>query len=173
MCDPVTMTMAGIQAFGQYQHGQAAKGQADIEAAEMDRQAAYERAIAQGEAAQIRRAGGAARGETLAATVASGVKVGEGSALDAERQVMTDYAQDEAMALLNADLRAKALESSASNRRRAGRAARRAAVINVATSLLSSGAQGLQASGWRSRGPGFSGTQAPAPVVNRSVRGGP
>lgn len=162
------MTFAAVQAYGGIQQGRAARRQANAEADEMDRQAAYERAIAQGEAAQIRRAGDTARGATLGALAASGVVVGEGSALDAERQVMTDYAQDEAITLLTGEQRASSLRASADNRRRSGRDARRAANVGAVTSLLSAGVQSARAAGWRQYGPGFSGGQAPAPVEQRS-----
>jgi hypothetical protein len=159
MCDPVTMTFATIQAVGSMQQGKAAKAQAYGEAGQMDYQAAVERDNAAWEARSIRREGEGMRGDTLSSVAAAGIKIGEGSALDAERQVMQDYAEDEAMALLNGERRARALNESARQTRSAGRAAKRGSYFTAATSLLSAGAQGLRAQ------------QAPAPIVNRDIRG--
>lgn len=167
MCDAMTFGMAALQASGQYGQGRAANINAQTEGDQLDWQASNSEADGQMQARRIRRAGAAARGETLAAVAASGVKVGEGSALDAERQVMEDYATDEYMAILNGKLRGAGLRLSANNARRAGRDAARAGKINAFTSLMASGASGARASGWRSNGPGFSGTQRPAPVETR------
>lgn len=169
MCDPVTITLAGMQAVSSIQQGRSAQARANMEGDRLDFQGRMEQDEAQAQAARIRREGTQARGAVLGAVAASGVKVGEGSALDAERQVMQDYTQDEYMAILTGDRRALGLKLNADSTRRAGRDAKRAGYINAATSLLSSGAQGMKASGWRSNGPGFSGTQAPAPVVNRDI----
>lgn len=164
MCDPVTMAFAGMQAFGAVQQGRAANSAAKAQAEDLERQASAERFMAERDAAMVRREGAAARGRTLGALGASGVKVGEGSALDVERQVMEDYARDEYIQILNGEIRGRAMELEASNTRRAGRDARRAAFMQAGTSLLGSAAGGMRAGGWRSAGPGFSGTQAPAPV---------
>lgn len=162
MCDPVTMMVSamGVQAVGSIAGGRAAKSQAYGEARQMEYQAAVERDNAAAEAAVIRRMGERARGEALAGAVASGIKIGEGSALDAERQVMEDAAVDEYMALLTGERNARSLELSAKQRRAAGRAARNAGYLGGFTSLLSAGAKGFSA-----------GQQAPAPIVYRDTRG--
>lgn len=163
MCDPLTITMAaaGAQAVGSITQGRAAKSQAYAEAGQLDYQAAVERDNAAAEAAVIRRMGERQRGETLAGAVASGIKIGEGSALDAERQVMQDSAVDAQLAILTGDRNARSLQASASQRRAAGRAARDAGYLQGFTSLLSAGSRGY-----------FSGAQqAPAPIINRDFRG--
>ena len=157
MCDPVSITMAAVQTAGQIKQGRDAKKAADAQASLDEQQAAEARASAEGEARRIRRAGGAARGETLAAVAASGIKIGEGSALDAERQVMTDYETDAAMALLTGDRQSGSLMEQARQRRRAGRDARNASLINAGTSLMSSGSKWVGAK------------QAPAPVETRDI----
>ena len=172
MCDPVTMLAgvgAGLNVVGQVGQGRAADRQARGAAAESEYQAALALDDAQAEAANIRRAGARQRGETLAGIAASGVKIGEGSAGDAERQVMEQAARDEYMTILTGDRQASAYRRQAANQRAAGRDARRAANIGAFSSLLSAGGSFARASGWRSNGPGFSGTQAPAPVFDRSI----
>lgn len=165
MCNPMMFAM--MQVAGAVQQGQAANNAAQSDAMYAEASARESRQDAQGVAARVRREGATARGSTLAAVAASGVKVGEGSALEAERQVMEDYSRDEYMAILSGERRASGLQMEAGNRRRAGRDARRAGYINAGTSLMASGAQGLKDSGWRRYGPGFSGGQAPAPVETR------
>lgn len=173
MCDPVTalaVAGTGLQVVGQVKQGRAAQRQADQDAARMEYQAAIEQDNAIATSEQIRRQGVRDRGQTVAAIGASGVKIGDGSALDAEREVMTDAETDAYLAILNGDRAARGLRSDAAATRRAGREARRASQIGAFSSLLSAGSQGLRASGWRSAGPGFSGTQAPAPIEDRSWR---
>jgi len=168
------MMFAVMQAAGSVQQGRAARSAAETDAMWAEASARESRQDAQGVASRVRREGASARGSTLAAVAASGVKVGEGSALDAERQVMEDYSRDEYMAILSGERRATGMEAEARSRRRAGRDAQRAGYINAGTSLMASGAQGLKDSGWRRYGPGFSGGQAPAPVESRTpvrVRG--
>lgn len=153
MCDPVSMfaTATAVQVGGNILQGQAARRQANDAAAQSDYQAAVEADNAQLEARMIRRQGARQRGETLSSIAAAGVKIGEGSALDAERQVMEDAAHDEYMALLTGQRRATAFRQEASNQRRAGRDAWRAGLINAGSSLLSAGSNFNKA--WGSRGP--------------------
>jgi len=169
MCDPITMIAATASAVGSIQQGKAQQAQANAMAGESEYQAGVARSNAQAEAFNIRRAGARQRGDTLSSVVASGVKIGEGSALDAERQVMEDASRDEYMALLTGERQSSAYLREAENQRRAGRDARRAGNIGAFTSLLSAGGSYAKASGWRSNGPGFSGTQMPAPVESRKI----
>jgi len=162
--------MAGIQAVGQISQGKTANINAGAESDMLEFQGRQATDEAQGEASRIRRAGREARGSTVAALAASGVKVGEGFALEAERQVMTDYAQDEYLAILTGTRQKRAADMEAGNARRAGREAKRASQMQAATTLLGAGAQSARAGGWRSNGPGFSGTQIPAPVESRTIK---
>lgn len=155
MCDPVTITMAAVQTVGAVSAGNKAKKAADAQAAQDVYQAQVSRAEAEGQAKRIRREGAVARGQTLGALAASGVKIGEGSALEAERQVMTDYETDAAMAILSGERQSSALMEQANQRRRAGRDARTASYINAAGSLLSAGNTYLRQK------------QPPAPVETR------
>lgn len=162
MCDPVTMTLAAVSAGSQVGQARGAKSQAYAEAGQMDYQAALDRDNAALEAGMIRRAGERERGQTLAGIVASGVKIGEGSALDAEREVMENAAEDEYLTILQGERSARALELSARQRRAAGRAAKRAGYIGAATSLLSAGANGFGSfKGWDAGG--FNGTNDRGP----------
>jgi hypothetical protein len=172
MCDPITIGLATFQASSQVQAGKAASKEANAQAREAEYQGALAMDDARVQARMIRREGEIARGETLAGIAASGVKIGEGSALEAERQVMEDFAVDEEMMLLTGKRNQRQAQTTAANARRAGRNAQRTANIGAFTSLLSAGASGLKTAGWGSKGPGFSGQQAPAPIVDLSFRGG-
>lgn len=171
MCNPLMLVAgAGMQAFSQIEQGRSVRDAANMDADRLDWQAGQERLDAKADARLIRKQGERARGETVAAIAASGVKLGEGSALDAERTVVENAYTDEYMAILNGERRARGMEMEASSRRRAGRDARRAVNTQAFTTLLSAGAMGMNAAGWRSNGPGFAGTQAPAPVSNATIR---
>lgn len=143
MCNPLAFMAVGtgMAVAGQLGQGDAAAAAANAQADSLDYQAAVERDNAQVEASRIRRAGRRARGEVLAGVAASGIRVGEGSALDVEREVMTDYETDAAMAILNGERAARGLSIDATMTRRAGRNARRASQIGAFTSLLGAGAQ--------------------------------
>jgi len=173
MCDPVGIMMAagtGLQIGSQISAGRTAEANARLEAADMDYQAAMERDNAALMARTYRREGRAARGQVLAAVAASGVKIGEGSALDAEREVMTDSETDAELAILRGEQVGRNLNARAQITRIAGRQARRAANLQAFGTLLSAGVQGMRASGWRANGPGWSNQQAPAPVIDKSTR---
>lgn len=157
MCDPVSILASGVMsAVTQRGAGKVAQAEAYASAAE-------EESNARAEAAVLRRQGERQRGAALAAIAASGVKIGEGSTLDAERQVMEDAYRDEYMVMLTGDRRARAMRRQGDDARRAGR-------INAVNSLLQAGAGAARAGGWRAYGPGFSGGQRPAPIEDRSVR---
>lgn len=173
MCNPMALLIAGtgMQISSQISAGRTAEANARLEAADMDYQAAMERDNAALMARTYRREGRAVRGQVLAAVAASGVKIGEGSALDAERDVMTDSETDAELAILRGEQTGRGLNTRADLTLRAGRQARRAANLQAFNTLLSAGAQGMKASGWRANGPGYSGQQAPAPVIDKSWRG--
>ncbi len=165
MCDPTTMLVSSAISGGAKIYGGIAKKRAAYaNAAEYEYQAAVARDNAQAEAAQIRRAGERARGETLAGFAAAGVKIGEWSALEVEREVMIDAKRDEFMTILNGERMAGSLERKASATRRAGRDAALSGLLKGGGTLLKAG---MDYAGWRSAGPGFAGTQAPAPVETR------
>ncbi len=172
MCNPAALMIAGtgLQIGSQISAGRTAEANARLEAADMDYQAAMERDNAALMARTYRREGRAVRGQVLAAVAASGVKIGEGSALDAERDVMTDSETDAELAILRGEQTGRGLNTRATLTRMAGRQARRAANLQAFNTLLSAGAQGMKASGWRANGPGWSNQQAPAPVIDKSTR---
>lgn len=149
MCNPAAFLVASatMQAGSQIAGGITAKGNANLQAADLEHQAAVERDNALAQAEAIRRDGQRARGETVTAIAASGVQLGEGSAADAERQVMQDANTDERLALLRGEQTARQLTARAQITRRAGRDAMRAGWLGAGTSLMSSFSNYQKASG--------------------------
>lgn len=149
MCNPALFVMAGaaMQVGSSISQGITAKGNANLQAADMEYQAAIERDNAQQQAAAIRRQGQRDRGSLVASVATSGVKIGDGSAGDAELQVMQDANTDERLAILRGDQTSRQLNARAKITRRAGRDAQRAGYIGAATSLMSAAANYGQASG--------------------------
>lgn len=162
--------VAGFQAINQIQQGNAADKQFGLQAAMSEWQAeqAHDEGLKQ--AAIIRRAGARQVSESNAAYAGAGVTVGQGSALDLERQTLQDSEHDAFQAILQSDRQARGMQMEAVNLRAQGSMAKTAGRVNAASSLMSSAASGMKSSGWRSNGPGYSGTQSPAPVETRGGR---
>jgi len=102
MCDPVSLALAGSKAYGSVMEGQMAKGQAEMMAGQSEYQAKVEQQNALATAGIIRRAGRKQIGQATAGFAAAGVKVGEGSAGEVERQINQDVEHDAFQALLDA-----------------------------------------------------------------------
>lgn len=139
MCEPMTLLMAStaVAAGGQLM---AAHDQAQA----AEDQAAQVRAAGKFDAHRIRRQAQADRGAAVAAMAGSGVEIGQGSALETERQILTIGEEDAMMTLLGARQQGQALERQASQQRTAG-------WIN-ATSTVLGGASKMP--GWGGKTPG-------------------
>ncbi len=85
------VAMTGLNAFQQVQAGKYAKAQAGLAAAQADYQAQVEQDNALKTAEVIRRAGRKQVGQANAAFAGAGVKVGEGSAAEVERDITQGY----------------------------------------------------------------------------------
>lgn len=174
MCDPVTMSIVALSAGAVTAAGQmqSANAQADAQVAQgkaIAEQAGQQQDAANAQADRIRTAAKRQAAEAAAAFSASGVSVDAGTPLKVEQQIQQGGASDALMTILSAERsgatsmrESAALGASAKATRSAGR-------TQAFGTLMSSAASAASASGWRSNGPGFSGTQAPAPIVNRSV----
>ena len=145
MCDPATIAMmtvassvvsAGASIIGGMQQKEAADTQAQI----AENSAAYEADAAKAHAEKIRKAGLAQRGEAKAALAASGVKLGEGTALEVDKSIAKNAEQDALSAILSGDRALKSGEDQASMLRASGNAAQTAGFIGAAGSVLSAGA---------------------------------
>lgn len=168
----VRVAVTGMTAFNNVQQGRYAKAQAGLQAAMSDYQAQVEQDNALKTAEIIRRAGRKQVGQANAAFAGAGVKVGEGSAAEVERDITQGYEQDAFQAILEGNRRARGLQTDAAMERAQGRMAQAAGYVNAVGTVLGGAYQGMKSNGWRTGGPGFSGQQAPAPVVDKSIRVG-
>lgn len=166
----VTVAIAGSKVYSQLQAGSNAKGQAYLQASQADYQAKVEQENALKTAAVIRRAGRHQAGQATAAYAGAGVQVGAGSAGEAERQINLDVEHDAFQALLDGGRRSSAASTEAKLLRINGDLQQSAATASAVSSALGSMYSGMRSNGWRTQGPGFSGTQTPAPVEVRTPR---
>lgn len=166
----MSFVMGGVSVYTQLEQGQNAKSAANVNAGQADYQAQVEESNAYKTAQLIRKAGRRAVGQANAGYAASGVVVGEGSAGETEAAIIRGSESDAYQALLEGGSRARALRTDATLMRISGKQAESASYVNAITSALGAFGQYQKASGWRSQGPGYSGTQRAAPVVDRSIR---
>lgn len=129
-----------VTAYGAYSKSKADKKAASSDANDMRYEGELAADQGQAQANVIRRDGERNRSATVAAEAASGVKVGEGSALDAERQVTQDYEHDAAIAILTGERQKRVMDMRARSRKKSGNTAASASLINGAGSMLSQGA---------------------------------
>lgn len=160
----VTVAMTGMNAFNQIQQGRTAKAQAGNQAAMADYQAKVEQENALKTAEVIRRAGRRQVGQAVAAFAGAGVKVGEGSAGEVERDITQGYEDDAFQALLDGGRRASGLRLDGQLTRIDGSQKQAAAYVNAAGTVLQGVGQYARATGWTTKGPagwdagGFNGT---------------
>lgn len=166
----ISIGAAAVSAFGQYQSGQAAKAQGNLQAGQLNYQGSVEQQNAMQQAEMIRRQQRYAVGRSDVAAAGSGIVVGEGSAGEADRQIYQDSEHDAYQAILSGNRKARSLSLQASGARAAGDMAATNADEQAFGTVLGGAYQGLRGSGWRTGGmPGYSGTQSPAPVTDRSL----
>lgn len=166
----VTVAIAGASALGQIQSGRTAKAQAGLQAQALEAQGRQEEQAALETARVIRRAGHKVQSAATAAYAGAGVRVDSGSAQAVQEQIGQDVEHDAFQTILEGKRRALGLGTEASLRRTDGMLAQSAAYVNAAGTVLGGAYKGMVANGWRSGGgPGFSGTQAAAPVTDRST----
>ena len=84
----------------------------------------------------IRKSAEAGRGAAVAGMAASGVQIGEGSALEVERKILSTGEEDAMMTLLNADRQARALRDQAKLTRYGGQQAKDASYTQMAGTFL-------------------------------------
>lgn len=133
-------------------------------------QAGQEQDAAQAEADRIRETARRQRAQAQASLAAGGVDVGAGTALKIDEEIARGGEYDALNAIITGGRGANALSEEAANYGRQAKAAKAAGYGQAASTLMSAAATGAKASGWRSSGPGFSGTQTAAPITDSSIR---
>lgn len=141
------MLMGVGSAIGQIGQGNADRIRANAQAALDDYLADVQQKDSLKEAELIRKAGRRQVGAAVAAYAGAGVVVGEGSALETERQIDQDVEHDAYQAIIEGNSRALGLRTEGKLSRIAGRQAQVAGYVNAAGSLLASGYRGTR--GWK------------------------
>lgn len=139
--------VGGMSALQQFNSGRMAQGQTGLQANQLEYQAKVENAAALQTAAMIRRTGRRQVGAVNAGYAAAGVKVGEGSALEAERYVEQGVEHDAFQAILDGSRRASGLNTEAKTARISGDMQATAGTVGAIGTLLSTGFQAY--SKWR------------------------
>lgn len=172
MCNPMAvMAVAAVvgttaTVYGQQEAAKAAAETANAQGTAAATQAGQEQDAATAEAERIRAAARRQRAEAAAAFAASGVSVGDGTPLKIDQEIARGGELDALNTIISGGRGADTLTNEATAFGKAAVAARKAANTQTFATLMSSGSKISSASGWRANGPGFSGGQASAPIVN-------
>lgn len=126
---------AGSAIYSGQQQAAAAEAQAISEQNQADAEADVARAHAE----KIRKAGRAAKGEANVALAKSGVKLGEGTALEVQKEITQNVEQDAFAALLSGSRAKRAGEEEASMLRASGDAAVTSSVLKAAGTVVAGG----------------------------------
>lgn len=173
MCTGVEIALIGATVLGAgtsiYSANQQAKA-AEETGRNMASQAGQEQDAANAQADQIRKAARRQRAAAEASFAAGGVDVGVGSAIAVDNEIARGGEFDALNAIITGGRGADSLTQEAVAYGKQARNAKMAGYGQAASSLMSAGAGAMKASGWRSNGPGFSGTQTAAPISDRSIR---
>ena len=168
--DPVTITMiasalvAGVSVYSSMEQGKQAKQTADDNAELSRRQGAQETDAAVAQAEKIRRVAALNQSEANAALAASGVSIGEGTALKINEEITKNSEQDAYATILNGTRGASTASAQASMYESAGSNALNAGYLNAGSSLLSAGA--AFGKGWKtSAGNVAGGVKAPTGLM--------
>ena len=172
MCDPVIgsavlLGMTAVSAYGQYQQGKAAAEAQVTQGRQLAQQAGQEQDTANAQAERIRAAARRQAAEAAAAFSASGVAVDAGTPLKIDQEIRRGGELDALNTIISGGREADTLTREAEAFGSMAKATRRGAATQAFGTLMSGASSAMTASGWRTNGPGFSGTQAPAPIINR------
>lgn len=156
----------GVAVNGQQQAAAAAAEAAQVQGQAVATEAGQTQDAAAAEAERIRAAARRQRAEAAAAYAGSGVSVGDGTPLKIDQEIARGGELDALNTIISGGRGAAVLTNEASAFGSQANAYRKAANTQTFNTLMSSGDKFLSATGWRANGPGFSGGQAPAPIVN-------
>lgn len=153
MCTGFEIAMMAASAVGTVgtiysgmQQAEAAQDQAQI----AENNAAYEADAAKQQAEKIRRMAKAQRGEANAALAKSGVKLGEGTALEVQKDITQKSEEDALSALLSGSRAIKSGDEQADMLRASGSAALTGSLISAGAGVLSAGAN-YSSGKWKTR----------------------
>jgi len=154
MADPVTLSLAAMAAgtvlssVGKHNEGVTAQNQANYEASQMDVNAGQQRAMAQRQAIEDRRAATLANSKLQAAAAAGGGSASDAGTVDLSQDIYAQGEYNALTSLYNGEEKARDLEGGASLKRYQGKEARKAGDIAALSSVLSGvGSMGLKYGG--------------------------
>lgn len=152
MCDPVSLTVLTVGstlvgAFGQMQAGKQEQQWANYQAAQAEADAKAEKGAATVEAERIRKAGKRAMAEADAALAGSGVALGEGTAVNINRDIAQGVEEDALLTIAGGQDRSLRLNAQATADRIRGSQAASAGKIGALSTLI--GGTNRAASGWK------------------------
>lgn len=136
----------GVSVYSQQQAGKQQQEAANEQAKIAIDQAASEADARKAQAANIRKLGKAQRGEAKASLAASGVKLGEGTALELDKSIIQGSEEDALSAILSGNRIVDAAGRQADSLIKKGNLARSNANLKSASTVLTSA--GTAASGW-------------------------
>lgn len=136
-----------LSAYGQIQQGNAQQKAYEEQAQQTVNEGAYRADAAKAQAEKIRKAGRAQVGEAKASLAASGVKVGDGTALEVEGEITRNVEEDALSALLSGKRATDASQREAKLLNRAGANAATSGTYSALGTVLSAGSS--IASGWK------------------------
>ncbi len=143
MCTGVEIAMlasAAVGTVGTIYSGMQQAAAADDQAQIAENNAAYEADAAKQHAEKIRRMAKAQRGEANAALAASGVKLGEGTPLAIQKDIIQKSEEDALSAMLTGSRALKSGSDQADMLRASGNAAMTGAFVSAGSTVLSAGA---------------------------------
>lgn len=162
----VAAISAGVQYQGQQQAAEAASDAAIAQGQTAATQAGQAQDAATAEAERIRAAARRQRAEAAVAFSGSGVSVGEGTPLKIDQEIARGGELDALNTIISGGRGAAVLTKESAAFGAQANGIRKAGNMQAFGTLMSSAASASSASGWRANGPGFSGGQARAPIVN-------
>lgn len=166
MCTGMEVLLLASAAVGTYSTLQSAEQQSewnDYQAAQAQADANAEKSAAEVHAEKIRKMARIQSGEATASLAGSGVDVGEGTALNINKEIYANAEEDAVMTVFGGSDRAARGNAEAAGYRLKGSQAQQAGYLNATSSLLSAASYG--AKGWKSS------TNATTPAAGGNGKG--
>lgn len=138
---------AGVSAYSAIRQGEQQKEWGDYQAAQAQADANADRSAAEVHAEKIRKMARIQSGEATASLAGSGVDVGEGTALNINKEIYANAEEDAVMTIFGGADRAARGNAEADGYRFKGKQAQQAGYLNATSTIL--GAAGGMAKGWK------------------------
>lgn len=136
-----------LSAYSSYQQGENQKDWADYQAKQAEADANADKSAAEVHAEMIRKMARRQAGEATASLAGSGVDVGEGTALNINKEIYGNAEEDAMLTIFGGSDRAARGNAEAAGYRLKGSQAQQAGYLNATSTIL--GSAGSVASGWK------------------------